>query len=192
MRDMTNILFDEPDNGHPLGDGPLRFIEFKESLPPGWPEALGLVDKETFDIAVEGLRIAFEQLNASIGERAEHGSSAIYAALWSMLGQATIAGKLDCFFDARTRKSFEDLKRRRARSIHVTAAKTRNQALDEAIIAECKAKGKMSISLEFANRISPEVKRRLKLDPTSEFPKDSKIKARLSKIKPAHSSRVSR
>jgi hypothetical protein len=106
-----------------LGDGPLRFIEFKESLPPGWPE---------------------------------------------------------------------DLKRRRARFIHVTAAKTRNQPLDEAIIAECKAKGKMSISLEFAKLISPGVKRRLKLDPTSEFPKDGKLKDRLSKIKPANSSRVAR
>jgi hypothetical protein len=161
----------------------LRFNAFKESRPQGWSKVVMLKDEETFSIAVEGMLIQFERLIVGLGKGAEHGSSEIYAALWGMLGQSFVAGKVDCFFDPGTRKTFEYLKARLARAANVTASKTRNQKLDKAIVAEVKVtERKMAKSIGYAKLIGPGVRTRLRSSLESKYSTDGKIKNRLSKI----------
>ena len=178
---MTKSFFGEPniEDWKKLSpkDGALRFIEFMETVARNSlsDKALGPEEKKTLAEAMEGLRPAFGLLNASMGVQAD----AAYTALWWIMGHSFAIGQHDGFLDKRAKKVFHDVQQRSGSAANATKA----QALDCAIIAEVKANGKMSRSIEYARRIRPGVIRRLGLNPKSKYPSEVAIKSHLLKIK---------
>jgi hypothetical protein len=184
---MTKSSFDELNiedwNKLSPKDGALRVIEFMETVArdSSSDKALGPEEKKTLMLAMGGLRPAFEVLIVSIG--ASPSNVVSYGLIWRLMAHSFTVGQHVGFLDKRAKKVFENVKAWSANAARVAKVVLRNRALDDAIVDEGKAMGKMAISIECANLIRPGVQRRLKLNSEEKYPSKWQIKARLSKIK---------
>jgi hypothetical protein len=195
---MTKSFFDErniEDWKKPSPkDGALRFIEFMETAArdPSSDKALGGAEKKTLKAAREGLRPAFEVLIHSMGALPSNIVS--YDAIWRLLAHSFTVGQHVGFLDERAQKVFEKVRAWNANAAHVAKTGPRNQALDDAIVAEAANLGKaLSSSIEFARQLRPGVRERLRLPREGkDWPSEGTIKLAISsRIKPAKTNRVS-
>ena len=182
---MTKAFFDEPntEDRKKLSpkDGALRFIEFMGNSRPRFHCLIRRSDRKRKSHSRRPGRIA---VNIWVAER-KHGRASRYDLHRALVanGPFVAIGQHVGFLDKRSQKVFETVKAWNANAARVAKAVLLNQALDDAIVDESNAIGKMAKSIEHANRIRPGVLRRLKLNSEEKYPSKGQIKARLSKIK---------